>query len=277
MFGYVVVNKPELRIREFERYRSYYCGLCKTLQRKFGLQGQLSLSYDMTFLLILLSCLYETENQESAYRCIMHPLKKQKIIKNEIMDYAADMTLLLTWYKCKDDILDERKLSKVIYGKSIKNKVDSIMQRYSRQGKAVYNNLQKLSICEKKELQDIDELSGCFGHLLEEIFVIKEDEWEENLRRIGFYLGKFIYILDAYDDIEKDKKKGCFNPFIQKETERTFDDWIKQLLMLAAVEFAKEFEKLPIIEKDVEILRNIIYSGVWTRYEEVKHRRNEKK
>ena len=105
----------------------------------------------------------------------------------------------------------------------------------------------------------------------------KEDEWEENLRRIGFYLGKFIYILDAYDDIEKDKKKGCFNPFIQKETERTFDDWIKQLLMLAAVEFAKEFEKLPIIEKDVEILRNIIYSGVWTRYEEVKHRRNEKK
>ena len=95
--------------------------------------------------------------------------------------------------------------------------------------------------------------------------MLKADEWESYLRKIGFFMGKFIYILDAYDDLEHDRKKGCFNPFLLKEKEN-LEDWVKQLLMMAASEFAKEFEKLPIIE-DVELLRNIIYSGVWTRYE----------
>lgn len=272
MFGYVVVNKPEMKIREFEKYRSYYCGLCKALQSKCGVRGQLSLSYDMTFLVILLSGLYEPDCEEKLSRCIVHPLKKQTIRTNELMDYTADMTLLLTWYKCRDDFLDERKAGRAFYGKMIEGEVKKTARRYERQERAVRENMEKLSALEKEGNCDIDKLSGCFGHLLEEIFVLKQDEWEKNLRRIGFYIGKFVYLLDAYDDLEHDRKKNCFNPLLEKEEDEMFDDWMKQLLTMMAVEFAKEFEELPIIE-DVEILRNIIYSGIWTRYEEVRNKR----
>jgi len=274
MFGYVVVNKPELKIKEYHEYRSYYCGLCKALKRKSGMRGQISLSYDMTFLAMLLSLLYEPEQEEVLERCAVHFTEKQRIKRNEMIDYVADMNLMLTWYKCRDDFLDERKLSRGIYGKSIEKAVKKIGLCHDRQEQAVKRNMQRLLDLERAGCCDIDELSGTFGHLLEEIFVVKQDEWEKYLRRIGFYIGKFTYILDAYDDLEQDKKKGCFNPFFNREKEDNFDQWIKQLLTMIAAEFAGTFEKLPIVE-DVEILRNIIYSGVWIRYEEVKKKRRE--
>lgn len=274
MFGYVVVNKPELKIKEFREYRSYYCGLCKSLKRKGGIKGQISLSYDMTFLAMLLSLLYEPTQEEVLERCAAHFIEKQQIKKNEMIDYVADMNLMLTWYKCRDDFRDEGKVSKGIYGKSLEKTVKKIERCYVRQEQAVKKNMQRLLELEKTACCDIDELSGTFGHLLEEIFVVKPDEWEKYLRKIGFYIGKFIYIIDAYDDLEQDKKRKCFNPFMYKEKEDDFDEWIKQLLTMVAAEFAGTFEKLPIIE-NVEILRNIIYSGVWIRYEEVKKKRRE--
>lgn len=272
MFGYVVVNKPELKIREYEKYCSYYCGLCKTLQNKYGIWGQISLNYDMTFLAILLSGLYEPVCKEELSGCMVHPFARRRIRKSEITDYVADMTLLLAWYKCRDDFLDEKKTGSALYGKLIKSKVKKISHRYKRQEHAVKENLKQLFLLEKEGDCDIDQLSGCFGRILEEIFVPAPDIWEKSLRRIGFYIGKFVYVLDAYDDLEHDRKKNCFNPLLEKETDSMFNGWIKQLLTMMAVELAREFEKLPIIE-DVEILRNIIYSGIWTKYEEVKMRR----
>lgn len=274
MFGYVVVNKPELKIKDFEEYRSYYCGLCKALQSKAGVRGQLSLSYDMTFLAVLLSLLYEPEELECHSRCVVHPLSKHRMKQNAMIDYVADMNLLLTGYKCKDDFADEKNLVKVCYGSLLNGPVKKLRNTYERQIVQIEKYLLELSKLEKEKDYDIDKLSGCFGHLLEEIFVVKQDEWEPYLRRIGFYIGKFVYIIDAYDDLEKDRKKNCFNPFMEKEQDVEFDDWVKQLLVMIAAEFAKEFEKLPIVEH-VDILRNIIYSGVWTRYEEVRTKRME--
>lgn len=275
MFGYVVVNKPELKIKDFDEYRSYYCGLCKSLKERAGVRGQLSLSYDMTFLAVLLSLLYESEGEEYCSRCIVHPLSKHRMKHNAMIDYVADMNLLLTVYKCKDDFADENNLIKASYGVMLNDPVKKICNTYERQTTQIKKYMEKLSDLEKENDYDIDKLSGCFGHLLEEVFVVKQDEWESYLRKIGFYVGKFVYIMDAYDDVEHDKKKGCFNPFLEKAKDADFDDWVKQLLLMVAAEFAKEFEKLPIVEH-VDILRNIIYSGVWTRYEEVraKHQSN---
>lgn len=274
MFGYVVVNKPELKMKDFEEYRSYYCGLCKALKKRAGIIGQISLSYDMTFLALLLSLLYEPEESECQSRCIAHPVTKQRIKKNMIIDYVADMNLLLTGYKCKDDFADEKNVIKACYGAMLQSSIANVKKTYERQAKQIDCYFTQLTALEKVKDYNIDKLSGCFGHLLEEIFVIKQDEWEPYLRKIGFYIGKFIYIMDAYDDLEKDEKSGCFNPFSVKKTESDFDEWVNQLLILVAVEFAKEFEKLPIIEH-ADILRNIIYSGVWTRYEEIKKKRLE--
>ncbi|MCI8508782.1 MAG: hypothetical protein HFJ06_09510 [Lachnospiraceae bacterium] len=272
MFGYVVVNEPELRIREFHEYRSYYCGLCRVLKEKYGIRGQLTLSYDMTFLAMLLSLLYEPQETECLDRCVLHPIRKQQIKNNKMIEYVADMNVLLTWYKCRDDFRDEGNIIKGIYGKSIEKKVKNIGLCYERQEKIVKECMNSLLMLEKMGNLDIDRLSGIFGHLLEEIFVVKQDEWEKYLRNIGFYIGKFIYIVDAYEDLEQDRRKGCFNPFLEREKEEGFDEWVKQLLTMIAAEFAKTFEKLPITE-NVDILRNIIYSGIWTKYEEVKRKR----
>ena len=274
MFGYVVVNKPELKIREFEEYRAYYCGLCKALKERAGTTGQMSLSYDMTFLAILLSLLYEPTEEEEQHRCIVHPFTKHRMKCNDMIDYVADMNILLTRYKCKDDFVDEKNVVKACYGAMLHGSVKNMQTTYQRQIKQVENYLLELTELEKQKVYDIDKLSGCFGHLLEEIFVVRQDEWEPYLRKIGFYIGKFVYIMDAYDDLENDKKKGCFNPFIEREQEDGLDDWVKQLLLMTAAEFAREFEKLPIVE-NVDILRNIIYSGVWSRYEEVKAKRSQ--
>lgn len=273
MFGYVVVNKPELKIREFEDYRAYYCGLCKTLKARAGIRGQISLSYDMTFLAVLLSLLYEPEEKECQSRCIVHPLSKHRMKQNLMIDYVADMNLLLTSYKCKDDVTDEKNVAKACYGVLLNGVVKGIQAKYERQAKQIEKCLMELATLEKDKIYDIDKLSACFGHLLEEIFVVKQDEWEPYLRKIGFYIGKFVYIMDAYDDLEKDKKKACYNPFVEKEKEPDFDKWVKQLLVMVATEFAREFEKLPIVE-NADILRNIIYAGVWTRYEEVRAKRH---
>ena len=111
MFGYVVVNKPELKIREFEVYQSFYCGLCDALHKAYGRKGQLTLNFDLTFVAILLNGLYEPVTTTTTKRCIVHPLHPHLMVENDAIRYAADMTILLTILKCEDDWLDEHRRS----------------------------------------------------------------------------------------------------------------------------------------------------------------------
>ena len=130
MFGYVVINKPEMKFKEFDIYHSYYCGLCKTLKDKYGLRAQVSLNFDMNFLAILLSGLYEPDTKLKNERCIIHPLKKHQARYNECVDYAAKMTIVLTYFKCEDDWLDERKISRQTYKKLIKKAYNKVKKEY---------------------------------------------------------------------------------------------------------------------------------------------------
>ena len=272
--GYVVVNKGDLRFREYDEYRGYYCGLCQTLKKRFGLAGQLSLSYDMTFLVMLLTSLYEPIDNREMKRCIAHPLKKQYCKSNEYTEYVADMTVLLSYYKCQDDWVDEKKLLKKVYGDILRGKSKKQRELYKKREEIIIENLKNLSMAEKNKEDDLDVVAGYFGNILSELFVVKEDEWSDNLRKIGYYLGKYIYIMDAYDDLEKDLKKGNYNPFSEKMCNTgNFDFLVKEVLTIMAAECAKEFEKLPLLN-DVDILRNILYSGIWTKYEMVRAKRS---
>ena len=117
MFGYIIVNKPEMKFREFDVYHGYYCGLCKKLKQHYGKFGQITLSYDMTFVLMVLTSLYEPETTRSKERCITHPFQKHDTRVNDITDYVAHMNILLTYYKCKDDWNDDRKLKQLVLEK----------------------------------------------------------------------------------------------------------------------------------------------------------------
>lgn len=274
MFGYIVMNKPEIKFKDYDMYRSFYCGLCRELKRRYGGAGQLTLSYDMTFVMMLLTSLYEPKLKTDSTRCILHPIKKQPIRQSEVTEYAADMNVLLTYYKCIDDWKDEKKLRKFLFAKLLEGKNKKTEALYRKKAEKIIQCLDDLSQMEKENETDIDRVAGCFGHIMEEIFAYKEDEWEKSLRKIGFFLGKFIYILDAYDDVENDVKNRCYNPFEKNYIMDSFDEQVRQILIMMLAEVCREFEKLPIIE-NADILRNILYSGVWCRFQAVLAKRKE--
>lgn len=266
MFGYVTANKPELKIREFVRYKGFYCGLCRQLHKNHGRFGQLTLTYDMTFLVLLLTSLYEPETREYKKRCLIHPAKKQFMLINEVSDYAADMNILLTHDHLQDDWKDEKKISALLGMKVFAGKKRHIIRKYPRQAEAVEHALAELAEREKEQCRDIDAAARPFGSLMAELFVWKEDPLQEILRAFGFYMGKFIYIMDAYMDLEEDKKKNCYNPFMEEWGKDGFEERIHGILDGTLHMAVAEFEKLP-CEQDLAILRNILYEGVWTKYE----------
>ena len=266
MFGYVVLNKPEIKFKDFDMYRSFYCGLCRELRERYGISGQITLSYDMTFVILLLSALYEPPTRKGTTRCIVHPVRKQTVRKNAITEYGADMNIFLTYYKCKDDWNDEKKILSLAYGKLLESKEKKSEQQWKKKIDVIISCLNELSEMEQEGETDIDRVSGCFGRIMAEIFAYREDVWEPTLRRMGFYLGKFIYLMDAYDDVEKDIKSGSYNPFRKAYLDDpAFADDCRSLLTLMMSECSREFEQLPIL-LHAEILRNVLYSGVWSRY-----------
>ena len=323
MFGYVVVNKPELKFREFDVYRAYYCGLCHSLSKRHGLSGQLTLSYDMTFLVILLSSLYEPEHSVTSKRCIVHPIKRQNIISSEFTDCVADMNVILSYFKCLDDWHDDRSVLKLAYSKLLKkgsigknlnnvhatsdstddgsvaatqpSAVDDgsvaatqpnsdsnnqnsyftddsghlhISPDYSYKNKieAISSLLDELGTREKMNETNVDVVAGLFGRIMQILFVPFDDIYAKGLGRMGFYLGKFIYIMDAFDDVEDDVKKGHYNVFSNCYTDPDFETHVKDMLTMMMAECSDAFEMLPAVD-NADILRNILYSGVWNSYE----------
>ncbi len=276
MFGYIIANKAEMKFKEFDIYHAYYCGLCNKLREKYGVTGQISLSYDMTFLLMLLSSLYEPDTRDTSCRCVAHPFEKHNIKTNIFTEYIADMNVLFTYYKCQDDWEDERKYTRLIYGKMLSGKCKKLSENYQEKIRKISMLMYEFSQAEKEGNRDIDTMAGLFGKVMAQIVVCKEDEWSDNLYRLGFYLGKFIYLMDAYEDIEEDIKKGSYNPLKKKYQEPDFEEECRMILTMMMSECCKEFEQLPILE-NVEILRNILYSGVWSKYEIVSEKRKQKK
>lgn len=280
MFGYIIFNKPELKFREFDEYRACYCGICRQLKQNSGRKGQFALNYDVTFLSMLLTGLYEPVCTERKIRCMIHPFKKRNIMENEFSVYSADMGLLLMYYKCIDDWKDEKKLFRYIYAGLIRKKVCRIKDKYPEKCGNIEKLLNTLSEYENSGVCNIDMVSGCFGNIMSELFEYKDDIWKDTLRNLGFYMGKYIYLMDAYDDIMDDIKNGSYNILrdvyeksISEHTDRRealmdFSDKCRKLMTMMITECARQFEKLPVIIY-ADILRNILYSGVWCRFNEI--------
>ena len=273
MFGYVTVNKPELKIKDYNRYQGYYCGLCKVLKERHGRLGQVTLTYDMTFLIILLTSLYESKTEFEEGRCLVHPIKKHPFLTNTITEYAADMNIALTYHKLLDDWKDDKSAKGLAGSKVFLNKYRKIEREYPRQCKKIEEMLLKLQALEEENSQNLDEVAGCFGELMAELFIYRKDEWEATLRSLGFFLGKFIYLIDAYEDVEKDIQNKSYNPLIELSQQDNFEETCNQLLVMMMAECGKALEKLPLIV-DVELLRNIIYAGVWTRYDKLRYEKS---
>lgn len=265
MFGYIVIQKPELKIKDFEAYNGFYCGLCKTLKKHHGIRGQATLNYDLTMIVLLLTGLYEPATVWSKTRCLAHPLGRHPKAVNIFSAYCADMNVLLADEKLKDDVADEKKLSSRFGHLALKGRAEKVRRRYPEKAAVITASLRELAAAEERGETDLDLVSGCFGKVLAAVCCYKEDVWQEELCRFGFFLGKFIYLLDAYDDLAHDIEKGCYNPLIPLKDREDFEERVYGILEMMMSEAAKAFEILPIVIYS-EILRNILYGGVWLKY-----------
>lgn len=261
MFGYVIANADALSEEEKQRYRQIYCGLCHRLGAVHGQFARLSLTYDMTFLILLLSSFYEPEEILEKRQCIVHPIQGSGCVTNSITDYAADMSIVLTYYKCEDDWQDDKDLSKHLYGSILKKHVESACLRWPRQAQAIRQGIEELAQIEKQK-GSMEESSRCFGSLMAELFAYESDIWSPSFHRFGDYLGRFIYLMDAAMDYDADKKKGSFNPFVSGEKK---EEEIKDILVMLIGKATAVFEQMPFV-KDDHLIRNILYSGVWQKY-----------
>lgn len=267
MFGYVTIHKEELKMKDYYAYKAFYCGLCKVLREKYGSVGQMTLTYDMTFLVILLTSLYEEKTEHEQNRCIVHPVKKHDMLFNEITEYAADMNIVLTYFHFMDDWQDERSKAGLAGMRMLRSAYLDIHAKYPEKCKKIRRALAGLRRAEREKETSIDLVSRYFGELMAELFLYRDDVWKRTLGQMGFYLGKYIYILDAYDDLEKDIRNHSYNPLLSISGEKDYEEKCEQMLTLVLAECSSAFEKLPCIQY-VDILRNILYAGVWKKYDE---------
>ena len=263
MFGYVTASLGEMSREQRERYGGVYCGICRAIRDQASQMARLGLSYDMTFLALLLMSLYEPEEEYSTNRCLLHP-KRRGRISNEYVRYAADINVALAYYNCLDDWQDEGKRTAKWMAAMFGKKYPGIQAKYPRQCAAIAAGIRELSDLEKENCPNPDAPANCFGRLMAELLVYREDLWADTLRQVGFHLGRFIYLADAAVDYRKDAKRKKYNPYLAMETGEDWPRW-EEYLVLAMSRCTDYYERLPLVQ-DKAILDNILYSGVWTNF-----------
>lgn len=265
MFGFVVANAQALTEAQRERYRGCYCGLCRALKARFGELTRLTLNYDMTFLILLLSGMYEPEETADLGRCGLHPLRPRSWWRSGFTDYAADMTVALAYFNCLDDYADEHRRTALVASKLLRRRYEEVRARWPEQCAAIEQALARLGELERAGVADPDAAADCSGALLGALFAVREDPvWNPRLRAFGEALGRLVYMMDACVDLERDRRRGCYNPLLGGDREMDRDEQTEMLKMLAG-DCAAAFEALPIVQ-DADILRNVLYSGIWSQY-----------
>lgn len=264
MFGYIKPVKPELKVRELEFYRGIYCGLCRSMGRHTGCISRLTLSYDFAFLAAVRMVLSDIKPSFSACRCMVHPLRKKAMCEdNEALAYCASAAAVLTECKIRDDINDERGMKRLaarfahIFARKMRKRAGD-----DAPAEAIEKALKELSALEKENCDSLDETADKFGELL--AAVVSHGLEGSNARiaaEIGHSVGRYIYVLDAADDLEEDKKTGSYNPL------RFSPIAPKDLSVAVRLELTKLEGAINLLDfsgkRDLEgIIKNIIYLGM---------------
>ena len=272
VFGYISVNPTKLTEEEKKRYRAFYCGLCHTLGEHYGSAGRATLSNDMTFLSLLLNALYEPTETMLNERCTLHPARQHMAVLHEGTNYAADMNILLAYHKCEDDVSDEASMRGRVGKRALKKAYEQVKKTWPRQAETVAKCLSEIARIENKESEDLDALTRLSGRMLGECFVWREDAFAPYLRDLGGALGKFVYLMDAYEDYDHDLKHRQFNPLKSLHAQDDYEERMEEILTMEMAACVRAYDDLP-IEQDDALIRNILYSGVWGRYAAIQKKR----
>lgn len=291
MLGYVKIFKPELKVREYEIYCGYYCGVCKSIGKRYGQLPRMALSYDAAFLAILLESLSDSQDMPSQEHCAAHPIiKKKTIIRNDAIDFAADVMLILAWYKLIDDANDEGKSYAKVTKVLLKGIYKKLRKKHTALCTGIEAQLANLNTLEKEKCSGIDMSAEAFSKIMEIIFsegvktiygesLESSGEYRDAISSIGYHMGKWIYLIDAADDIEENVQTGAYNPLIYRfefdmknETVKEFRTRIEEDLKFNLYHYLAMIgncvDSLE-IRKNKGIIENIIYFGLNRKTEEI--------
>lgn len=218
MFGYLTVYKPELKFKEFEVYKAVYCSLCKNLKKNYGLFSSFTLNYECTFLALFSMGLEQACPHFEKCRCTFNLFKKcNRCVDGEnSLDFTSAVTVILSYYKLLDAIEDNgffKRIALYMLKPFLKSKFKKASKNYPDVGEIAINYFQQQSEIEKSKCKDIDKAANPTANMLSSLFS-KFNGDEEKLSRFGYCLGRWIYLMDAYDDIVDDNKKGNYNIFL---------------------------------------------------------------
>lgn len=264
MFGYVTINKPELKIKEYETYKGVYCTLCKAMGREYGLLSRFLLSYDGAFYVMYKLGLTNDEIKVSNSRCSFNPCKKCMKITcdNNIYQLACAITVILAYFKLVDNLHDSNFFKKIIlyiiypYFAYINKKAK---KKYPDLFDIVNNGMAEQFALEKESDISIDKSAHPTAEILSRLFAYGEtDDNKENAQQFGYQLGRVVYFLDAFDDYEKDMKENSFNPF------KNCDDIVEISTHTINMSIGALTESLKkhTFDNFSAIIENIIYDGL---------------
>ena len=290
MFGYVTPYKSELKIREYNIFRAHYCGLCKTMGREHNQLVRMGLNYDLSFLSILLSSLEREKDNINLEKCISHPIRKRMVIEqNKSLKYTSSISIILIYFKLLDDWNDDRSFKALIANIPFNIAIKKAKGENRDKFYCIKEHLSKLSQLEKDNCSEIDQVADVFGKIMEEISspeFVRDEKSKRILKCLGYYLGRWIYITDAFDDIKDDIEKRAYNPLLLQFKYQGGEDIdlfiektrksIELSLTFTLENISKSFELLDIL-KNREILENIIYLGMRNKMEMVLNKKGEKK
>lgn len=274
MFGYVKVNKGELRVREYEYYRAAYCGLCRSMGKCTGQCSRLTLSYDISFLSQVRMALCNVTPRFKKRRCLRHPIVARMMMEpNEQLCYAADVSALLAYEKCRDDRADSGfwgRIGAALRCVFLRRAYRRARKRHAALADALREQLLRLAHIERERRVSVDEPAAVFGDILAALFSAElPEEMARVARVIGAKVGRFIYIVDAIDDMARDEKSQNYNPVLllygkrpeQHEQQMLYDALLACLDdAAAALDLIDECEASP----RRAVLKNILYLGMPT-------------
>ncbi|MBQ2776313.1 MAG: hypothetical protein IJF50_02345 [Peptococcaceae bacterium] len=271
MFGYVRPVLETLKDEEKARYQAAYCGLCQALGHRYGLAARGSVTYDMTFLALLLSSLYEPTEQQHGMRCLHHRCKQEVYVSNEMIDYAADLTVAFMYHKCADNWRDDHNI--------VSRGYQAMLKKSYRQAKLIRpKEVLQIEKCMRTiaALENVPEAApeatvNLFSTLMGDLLATRQDQWAASLKMFGCSLGKFVYMMDATVDYDDDSRNNKPNPVIALELTPVQMESMLEMMLAPA---AESFERLPLVQ-DIDLLRNTLYAGVWQEYHRMMQKRKE--
>ena len=273
MYGYVVVDKSALRIREYDYYRATYCGLCHAMGKCTGCVSRATLSYDMAFFVLVREMIDGTGVKLEKKRCIRHPINGiDAVYLNDQLEYSAYVSGILTAGKIKDNISDERGAKRALA--QLLGLVFSKMERAATKNlptpaALVEEKLAELARLERERTASIDMPADVFGRIMSELLAYGFEGARALVAgEVGYRLGRWIYIVDALDDYDSDRKSGSYNPFVLLYNGEDFtEDNIISVSKMLEAELSLAFSALELLDDDTdknrsEIIKNILCLGM---------------